>query len=182
MSAKRPVSKGIQNDGGKEKAEKAILGGTDMEVQFDRLMIVSKVDDKEGAAEESSVYALTAAGFEALTDTEFEPAAGGTIECGTVGNGMRVIQVLKSEVRSYDGGTFFPFLSPPRTPLHINKVNGTLWLPMRRASTQDCLEHRDLDRFIESMESLLPTNLPLPSCSVLFERVQQSSVTDDASS
>jgi cleavage and polyadenylation specificity factor subunit 1 len=98
MSAKRPTPKGLQVD--KEKS--AMNGDYAADSQYDRLMIVSKASTD--AAELSDVYALTAAGFEALTGTEFDPAAGSTIEAGTLGNGMRVIQVLKSEVRSYDGG------------------------------------------------------------------------------
>ncbi|KAH8679910.1 CPSF A subunit region-domain-containing protein [Tricladium varicosporioides] len=97
MSAKRPLMKGLQVT--KEKSE--MSGDYGDEAQYDRLMIVSKM--LPDATEISDVYALTAAGFEALTGTEFEPAAGSTVEAGTLGNGMRVIQVLKSEVRSYDG-------------------------------------------------------------------------------
>jgi cleavage and polyadenylation specificity factor subunit 1 len=97
MTAKKPVSKTLQAD----KSKTTIDGDHSLEAQFDRLMIVSKT---ENSAEESAVYALTPAGFEALLGTEFEPAAGATVEAGTLGNGMRVIQVLKSEVRSYDGG------------------------------------------------------------------------------
>lgn len=70
--------------------------------QFDKYMIVAKVD--LDGYETSDVYALTAAGFETLKDTEFEPAAGFTVEAGTMGKQMRIIQVLKSEVRCYDGG------------------------------------------------------------------------------
>jgi cleavage and polyadenylation specificity factor subunit 1 len=103
MSAKRPAPKGLPVD--KEKT--AMSGDFGVDAQYDRLMIVSKAS--ESATEESDVYALTAAGFEALTGSEFEPAAGSTIEAGTLGNGMRVIQVLKSEVRSYDGGKSPPF-------------------------------------------------------------------------
>ncbi|ESZ98141.1 hypothetical protein SBOR_1520 [Sclerotinia borealis F-4128] len=99
MSAKRPAPKGIQAN--KEKT--TISGECGVDAQYDRLMIVSKEAKAEDAVDESAVYALTNAGFEALTGTEFEPAAGSTIEAGTLGNGMRVIQVLKSEVRSYDG-------------------------------------------------------------------------------
>ncbi|KAG6021324.1 hypothetical protein E4U41_002526, partial [Claviceps citrina] len=69
--------------------------------QFDKYMIVAKVD--LDGYETSDVYALTAAGFETLKDTEFEPAAGFTVEAGTMGKQMRIIQVLKSEVRCYDG-------------------------------------------------------------------------------
>ena len=106
MSAKRPAPKGLQVN--KEKS--VTSGDYGVDAQYDRLMIVSKASDAEDAIEESAVYALTDAGFEALTGTEFEPAAGSTIEAGTLGNGMRVVQILKSEVRSYDGGKFALFL------------------------------------------------------------------------
>ena len=98
MSAKRPAPKSLQI----KDENDAMSGDFGVDAQYDRFMIVSKASDN--AAEESDVYALTAAGFEALTGTEFEPAAGATVEAGTLGNGNRIIQVLKSEVRSYDGG------------------------------------------------------------------------------
>jgi cleavage and polyadenylation specificity factor subunit 1 len=110
MGAKRPAPPGLQVD--KEKS--ATSGDYGAAAQDDRLMIVSK--SSTDAAEVSDVYALTSAGFEALTGTEFEPAAGSTIEAGTLGNGMRVIQVLKSEVRSYDGSKSSPF---PRASLFV---------------------------------------------------------------
>ncbi|KAK0391689.1 hypothetical protein NLU13_1188 [Sarocladium strictum] len=69
--------------------------------QYDKYMIVAKVD--LDGYETSDVYALTAAGFESLKETEFEPAAGFTVEAGTMGKGMRIVQALKSEVRVYDG-------------------------------------------------------------------------------
>ncbi len=75
--------------------------GTD---QYDRFMIVAKVD--LDGYETSDVYAVTGAGFESLKDTEFEPAAGFTVKAGTMGKQMRIIQVLKSEVRCYDGGKY----------------------------------------------------------------------------
>ncbi|KAF8865332.1 hypothetical protein BDZ45DRAFT_612500 [Acephala macrosclerotiorum] len=97
MSAKKPTEKGLE-----AKKEKSTMSGDyGIEAQYDKLMIVSKA--LPDGTEQSDVYALTAVNFEALTETEFEPAAGPTIEAGTLGNGMRVIQVLKSEVRSYDG-------------------------------------------------------------------------------
>jgi len=98
MSVRKPTEKALE-----PKKEKSTMGGDyGTDAQYDRLMIVSKCLDD--GTETSDVYALTSATFEALTGTEFEPAAGSTIEAGTLGNGMRVIQVLKSEVRSYDGG------------------------------------------------------------------------------
>lgn len=105
MSAQKPVPKSIQGDKG------AATLGNDYSTlsQYDKYMIVAKVD--LDGYETSDVYALTAAGFESLTGTEFEPAAGLTIEAGTMGQHRRIIQVLKSEVRCYDGGTSEPLYS-----------------------------------------------------------------------
>jgi cleavage and polyadenylation specificity factor subunit 1 len=103
MSAKKPIAKSLQPDQSKMNLD----GEHGLDAQFDRLMIVSKA--ASNLSEESAVYALTAAGFEALSGTEFDPSAGGTVEAGTLGNGMRIIQVLKSEVRSYDGGKSLGF-------------------------------------------------------------------------
>ncbi|CZS95342.1 hypothetical protein WAI453_011327 [Rhynchosporium graminicola] len=97
MSAKKPTEKGLEV----KKEKSASSGSYALDAQYDRLMIVSKA--LADGTEISDVYVLTAASFEALAGTEFEPAAGATIEAGTLGNGMRIIQVLKSEVRSYDG-------------------------------------------------------------------------------
>lgn len=98
MSAQKPVPKSAQG----EKGNNAIGDDYDLSAQYDKFMIVAKIDLDN--YETSDVYALTAAGFESLTGTEFEPAAGFTVEAGTMANHRRVIQVLKSEVRVYDGG------------------------------------------------------------------------------
>jgi cleavage and polyadenylation specificity factor subunit 1 len=96
MQVKKPVPKSL---GGAASA--VVSDDYDTAGQYDGFMIVAKVD--LDGYETSDVYALTAAGFETLKDTEFEPAAGFTVEAGTMGKQMRVIQVLKSEVRCYDG-------------------------------------------------------------------------------
>jgi cleavage and polyadenylation specificity factor subunit 1 len=151
MSAKRPAPKALQ-----VKDENDIESGDfGADAQYDRLMIVSKAS--EDATEKSDVYALTAAGFEALTGTEFEPAAGSTIEAGTLGNGNRIIQVLKSEVRSYDGGKSQLFINvfcyalfrgkeedwPPIYHGHMYLLSGALF------GNESCP--------VASMKALLPT-------------------------
>lgn len=98
MSAQKPVPKPAQG----ERGNAALGDDYDLSAQYDKFMIVAKIDLDN--YETSDVYALTAAGFESLTGTEFEPAAGFTVEAGTMANHRRVIQVLKSEVRAYDGG------------------------------------------------------------------------------
>ncbi|KAI1485297.1 CPSF A subunit region-domain-containing protein [Biscogniauxia mediterranea] len=97
VAAQKPIPKSLQGD----KGATSIGGDYDTSAQYDKFMIVSKID--LDGYETSDVYALTGAGFEALTGTEFEPAAGFTIEAGTMGKHMRVIQVLKTAVHCYDG-------------------------------------------------------------------------------
>ncbi|KAK2048270.1 hypothetical protein LZ31DRAFT_582417 [Colletotrichum somersetense] len=98
MCVQKPVPKSLQGEKG---ANAAVSSEFDASSIYDKFMIVSKVD--LDGYETSDVYALTGAGFEALTGTEFDPAAGFTVEAGTMGKHMRIIQVLKSEVRCYDG-------------------------------------------------------------------------------
>ena len=98
MRSKKPLQKGMEVT----KEKPTMTSGYGVNAQYDKFMIVSKADND--AVESSDVYALTSAGFESLTGTEFDGAAGSTIEAGMLGDGMRIIQVLKSEVRSYDGG------------------------------------------------------------------------------
>lgn len=99
MRVKRPGPKALA--GGAAAATAPAISEYDADDMYDRYMIVAKVD--LDGYETSDVYALTAAGFEGIKGTEFEPAAGFTVEAGVMGNQMRVIQVLKSEVRIYDG-------------------------------------------------------------------------------
>ncbi|KAJ6442592.1 protein CFT1 [Purpureocillium lavendulum] len=94
MCVKKPMSKALG-------AGASVAEGYDPPAQYDKYMIVAKVD--LDGYETSDVYAVTGAGFETLRETEFEPAAGFTVEAGTMGKQMRIIQVLKSEVRCYDG-------------------------------------------------------------------------------
>ncbi|KAL2156841.1 hypothetical protein VTH06DRAFT_4075 [Thermothelomyces fergusii] len=99
VCAKKPVPKSLQADRG--AAANSLSRDYDPAGQYDRFMIVAKVD--LDGYEKSDVYALTAAGFEGLGGTEFDPAAGITVEAGTMGRGSRIVQVLRSEVRCYDG-------------------------------------------------------------------------------
>jgi len=100
MCVAKPLPKSLQG----EKGEDSVGNDFESPAHHDKFMIVAKQDID--SFEASDVYALTAAGFESLTGTEFEPAAGFTVEAGTMGKNTRIIQVLKSEVRCYDGGSY----------------------------------------------------------------------------
>ncbi|KAI2630334.1 CPSF A subunit region-domain-containing protein [Hypomontagnella submonticulosa] len=97
VAAQKPIPKSLQGD----KGATSMAAEYETFAQYDRFMIVPKID--LDGYETSDVYALTGAGFEALTGTEFDPAAGFTIEAGTMGSHMRIIQILKTAVHCYDG-------------------------------------------------------------------------------
>src|SRR3569833_2460014 len=94
----KPIPKSLQG----ETSGSTVGHDYESPAQYDKFMIVAK-EDVDGF-ETSDVYALTAAGFETLGGTEFEPAAGFTSYTKTKKHHTRIVQVLISEVRCYDGG------------------------------------------------------------------------------
>jgi cleavage and polyadenylation specificity factor subunit 1 len=100
VCASKPIPKTLQG----EKGGATVGDDYESPAQYDKFMIVAT--EEEDGFERSDVYALTGTGFEKLTGTEFEPEAGSTVHAGTMGKHKRIIQVLKSEVRCYDGGEF----------------------------------------------------------------------------
>ncbi|KAL9026570.1 MAG: hypothetical protein Q9196_004784, partial [Gyalolechia fulgens] len=53
---------------------------------------------------QSAAYSLTSSGLEEIKDTDFDPEAGISVDVGTLSNGSRIIQVLPSELRTFDAG------------------------------------------------------------------------------
>lgn len=98
VCASKPIPKTLQG----EKGGATVGDDYESPAQYDKFMIVATEEDD--GFERSHVYAVTGSGFEKLTGTEFEPEAGSTVHAGTMGKHKRIIQVLKSEVRCYDGG------------------------------------------------------------------------------
>lgn len=70
--------------------------------EMDKYIVASK--SISGSDAQSAVYKLSSGEPEELTDTDFDPEAGATIEVGTLNNGTRIVQVLSSEVRTFDAG------------------------------------------------------------------------------
>lgn len=69
---------------------------------FDRYLILAKSKDSE--KEESVVYSVADKGLEEFKATEFNTNEDFTIDIGTMAGGTKVVQVLRSEVRSYEHG------------------------------------------------------------------------------
>lgn len=70
----------------------------------DRYIIASNVT-KTGE-ERSNAYSIGSTGLEEIKGTDFDPKAGATVEVGTLNGGARIVQVLASELRTFDGGEF----------------------------------------------------------------------------
>ena len=107
VSAKRPVPKALSLPP-RATTTAQLDGNKSADAGFDRFIVVSTIDGKD--AERSVLRPVTSTGFEDsdLRDTEWE-VEGGTVDLGVLCRGTRIIQVLKSEVRSYDGGQWYAF-------------------------------------------------------------------------
>ena len=87
-----------------DASAKPVNGDTPNPADNDKYIIASRKAEK--TEEYSTAYKITSAGLEEIIDADFDSDAGGTIEVGTLNGGTRIVQVLSSELRTYDGGKF----------------------------------------------------------------------------
>lgn len=57
----------------------------------------------------STAFSLSSSGFEEVQDTDLDPEAGAAVDVATLNNGSRIVQVLPSELRTFDSGEFDGF-------------------------------------------------------------------------
>lgn len=67
---------------------------------FPDVMIASKKTDD--GDDESTLYKMESGTLQEMVGTEFDPSAGGTVECGSIMRGSQVVQVLEAEIRVWD--------------------------------------------------------------------------------
>ncbi|KAK2873627.1 mRNA cleavage and polyadenylation factor subunit, partial [Arthroderma sp. PD_2] len=67
---------------------------------YDRYLLLAK--SKGADKEESVVYSVGRSGLDSIDAPEFNPNEDCTIDIGTLATGTRVVQVLRTEIRSYD--------------------------------------------------------------------------------
>ncbi len=84
------------------KPPAAAADGLGMDRSYDEFMITSKASETHQA--QSTLYQLSNGSPREKTNTDFDPSAGGTIECGSITNGAHIVQVLEAEIRVYDRG------------------------------------------------------------------------------
>lgn len=88
--------------------------------KHDRYIIASSVA-KTGEPR-SNAYSVSSTGLDEIKETDFDPAAGATVEVGTLNGGARVVQVLPAELRTFDGGKLSNFIMFGSVPLSLVRV------------------------------------------------------------
>ncbi len=84
------------------KPSSAASDGLGVDRSYDEFMILSKSNNL--GQDESILYEVSDQPPQEKTNTDFDPSAGGTIECGSITNGAHIVQVLDAEIRVYDRG------------------------------------------------------------------------------
>lgn len=74
------------------------------ETEFDHHNVLLVSMDPDYSEAITNAYILEGENILPLRDCEFEPEAGPTVEIGTLLGGLRIVQALKNELRSFDGG------------------------------------------------------------------------------
>lgn len=77
-----------------------IEGQSSADADHDEFMIVSRTNDE--GVQDSVIYRLTPDGVVVFSEGDFERDAGATIDVGTLAEGTRIVQVLTSEVRTFN--------------------------------------------------------------------------------
>lgn len=65
--------------------------------------VIAVIDDESMEAK-TKIYSIDDDNLREIENTDFDSEAGAAVECGTLNNGTRFVQVLPKEVRTYDAG------------------------------------------------------------------------------
>ena len=84
--------------------------GTDKDTEMEYIFTTSGTNEGEAR---SAVYSLKPSGMEEITNTDFEPEAGATVEIGTLNSSSRIVQVLPGELKTFNAGTSITFIASP---------------------------------------------------------------------
>lgn len=120
---------------------------------YDRYVIASITNDTYD--EKSAVYSIKPNNGDVLEvlDTDFDGDSGATIEVGTLNGGTKMVQVLQSELRSFDQGESI-FIPYHRDFSIIAKQRGNNWWPGSRATALDGDQCIDGNYNVQAMATL----------------------------
>lgn len=109
---------------------------------YDEYLIVN-ANTETGA--QSSVYAIYQTELKQVGAADFESEAGASIEIGTLNGGTRIVQVLSTEVKTFDGGESSLLLnvpsprSSPQLEFNMHIVVSKTVIPSQGSSEPTCI-------------------------------------------
>jgi cleavage and polyadenylation specificity factor subunit 1 len=95
VRARRPALRGLPQPTGQDPEDNSA------DSLHHRYMVRSSIGSDN--TERSAIFDVSKGGSEELNDTEFD-GTGGIVEIGTLSKSTRIVQVLKGQIRSFDGG------------------------------------------------------------------------------
>ena len=120
---------------------------------YDKYVIASVTND--AGDEKSAVHSISPDGeIVELSETDFEGDTGATVEVGTLNGGTKMVQVLQSELRSYDQGEsvlIFCQLDFSATA----QQGGNKWWPGSRTAALDGAHRADEDCYVRVVAQVL---------------------------
>ena len=129
---------------------------------YDEYLIVN-IHTESG--DQSSIHSVTSTELKQVQGTEFDPEAGASIEVGTLNGGTRIVQVLPTELRTFDGGKSSLVCALPcvrlRPPTGHLSVHGGLPLGLERSIRARVLEPSQQSDFSVAMAMHVPSNSPI---------------------
>jgi cleavage and polyadenylation specificity factor subunit 1 len=105
------------------------------DVDYDQYLVVSKAG--EDGTESTVVYEVNGSELSETDKGDFEREEGLTLSVGVLARGTKVVQVLRSEVRTYDSGKHAVLSVETATDPTINRArHGTNYTNGRRRNGQ----------------------------------------------
>ncbi|KAF2636376.1 protein CFT1 [Massarina eburnea CBS 473.64] len=95
VHARKQAPSGITADFGKD-----VEGNMSVDAEYDQYLVVSKAS--EDGTESTVVYQVSGNDLEETDKGDFEREEGSTLNVGVLAQGTKVVQILASEVRTYD--------------------------------------------------------------------------------
>ena len=117
---------------------------------YDKHIIASVINDT--GDKKSAVYSINSddGDIAEILETDFDADTGATIQVGTLNGGTKMVQVLQSELRSYDQGEFVPIFC--HFDLSITaEQKGSNWWPGSTATALDGAHSIDGGYYLQAM-------------------------------
>jgi len=158
VHAKKPVPKGLVSQGTQD-SEANIAA----DVEYDQYLVVCKAG--QSGNEDTVVYKINGANIEETSTGDFEREDGSTMDVSILAGGIRIVQVLRSEIRTYDSGMWLSTIPTTRIYSHLHcllsssKVAPLCFEPTLRWKTREVMVNPTTLPNVALMQCPLPSSL-----------------------